>query len=405
MAEPWLGRPAKVPELIDKLRSVLAAHRAMQLVIASLPDRRAIALLLAVICNLVLAGAATAQSATPPTPSAAQPVTVGYHVSPPFVMRDGDGALGGMAIELWEEIARGLGYSSDYVEYPTIGALLAATEAGEIDIATSNISITEDRAAVVDFTQPWFDGGLRVMIDESGTTTAGDIWSGLSNAGYLKAYGWIVLLIIAATLGLTLFDRRFDKDFPKRWREGVAESFYAIMLQVTKGTLPGRTRLFGWLGRIFSALWLIIGIAAFAYVTSSVTSVMTSLAIEGTINGPDDLEGHTIGVLEGSVGERAMLADYVDIRRFEGIEAAVQALRDNRVDAVVHDAPVLEYYKLQHPDLSLDVVGRIFQPDKYGFSLPYADNSLIIPVTVNLLGLKEDGFLDTLENAYFGDER
>lgn len=359
-----------------------------------------------ILLSLTLTAAAAAQTAVLDAPAVApRSVTVGYHVSPPFVMRDSEGALGGMAIELWEEIAGALGYTSRYVEYPTIGGLIAATEAGQVDMAASNISITEERATAVDFTQPWFDGGLRVMVDESGTTTPGDIWSGLRNAGYLKAYGWIILLIVLATVGLTLFDRRFDKNFPKRWREGMAESFYSIMLLVTKGTLPGRTRLFGWMGRIFSAFWLIMGIAAFAYVTSSVTSVMTSLAIEGSINGPDDLVGHTVGVLEGSVGERAMRAEFIDIRRFDGIAAAVEGLRNNQVDAVVADAPVLEYYKLQHPDLGLDVVGRIFSTDKYGFAMPYADNSLIVPVTVKLLGLKEAGFLDTLDQAYFGDER
>ncbi|WP_210203643.1 transporter substrate-binding domain-containing protein [Breoghania corrubedonensis] len=357
--------------------------------------------------NLALVSVAAAQAtdAAAPPPAQQQPVTVGYHVSPPFVMVDSDGAPRGMAIDLWNEIAQGLGYTSTFVAYPTIGGMLAAVETGDIDVAASNLSITEERAAVVDFTQPWFDGGLRVMIDESGTTTPGDIWSGLRDAGYLKSYGLIILLIVVATLGLTLFDRRFDQNFPKRWRDGVAESFYSIMLVVTKGTLPGRSRLFGWVGRIFSAFWLVIGIATFAYVTSSVTSVMTSLAIEGSIRGPDDLGGHTIGVLSGSIGERAMRDEFIDIRRFDNIEAAVQGLRDNDVDAVVADGPVLEYYKQQHPDLGLDVVGRIFRPDKYGFAMPYTDTSRMVPVTVKLLALKEDGVLDKLESTYFGDER
>tara|TARA_R110002124_G_scaffold63350_43_gene173550 strand:- start:15831 stop:17012 length:1182 start_codon:yes stop_codon:yes gene_type:complete len=371
------------------------------------PVRLLVGWIACLLTNLMLIGGTTAQVNIEAGSPAADPksVTVGYHLSPPFVMRNSDGVLGGMAVELWEEIASGLGYASTYVDYPTIGGLIAASEAGQIDIAVSNISITEERATTVDFTQPWFDGGLRVMVDESGTTTPGDIWSGLGDAGFLKAYGWIILLIVLATLGLTLFDRRFDKNFPARWRDGLAESFYSTMLLVTKGTLPGRTRLFGWAGRIFSALWLVVGIAVFAFVTSSVTSVMTSLAIEGAINGPDDLGGHTVGVLEGGVGERAMRAEFVNIRRFDNIEMAVQALRENTVDAVVADGPVLEYYKLQHPDEGLDVVGRIFNPDKYGFAMPYATDLLMVPVTVRLLGLKEDGFLDMLEERYFGDER
>jgi hypothetical protein len=58
--------------------------------------------LLAVVLNLVMAAAVSAQSAVTPAVNASQPVTDGYHISPPFVMHDGEGPLGGMAIELWE---------------------------------------------------------------------------------------------------------------------------------------------------------------------------------------------------------------------------------------------------------------------------------------------------------------
>lgn len=359
---------------------------------------------LAALVWIASAGAVMAQDA-PVAPQAGENVVVGYHISPPFVMRDSDGNLHGMAIELWNKIAEEQGYIPSFRDYPTIADLLEATQSGDVDIAVGNVSITEQRATFVDFTQPWFDAGLRVMIDRQGATGFGDIWDGLWDAGYIKAYGWIVSLIIISTVGLTFFDRRFDGNFPKRWRDGLAESFYAVMLVVTKGTLPSRTKLFGWIGRIFSAIWLIVGIAVFAYVTSSVTSVMTSLAIEGNITGPDDLSGHTVAVFTGSISETIMIDDGIDVRRYDGIEPAVAALQRNDVDAIVADAPVLEYYKHEHPNLGLDVVGRIFNPGKYGFALPYKEDSRVLDVTIKLLALQESGFLDSLEKQYFGDER
>ena len=346
------------------------------------------------------AGAGQAQES-----AASENITVGYRVTPPFVMKDADGNLTGMAIDLWQAIDDGMGHTPTYVEYGSMADLVAATAAKKVDVAVGAMSITEERAQIVDFTQPWFDSGLRVMVDNYSSSSMSNLWDGLAESGHLQHYGILILLVIVATIGLTFFDRHFDKNFPRRWREGIAESFYSVMLMVTKGSLPSRSKLFGWYGRIFSAVWLVVGIAILAYITSSLTSVMTSIAVEGAITGPDDLPGHTVGVLKGSTAETTMQQDGIEFVTFASIDDAIAALRHNTVEAIVGDAPVLEYYKFVDPKPGLDVVGRIFAPDKLGFAMPYDADSLIFPVTVKLLSLKEDGIVEDLAEKYFGDER
>ncbi|MAM10729.1 MAG: ABC transporter substrate-binding protein [Rhizobiaceae bacterium] len=332
-------------------------------------------------------------------------IRVGYRVLPPFITKQDDGTLTGMASELWREIEDGFNIEPTYVEYETVADLLAATAARDVDVAVGAISITEERAELVDFTQPWFDSGLRVMVDDRASSSLINVWNGLAEAGYLRYYAWLLVLILIGTIGLTVFDRHFDKNFPKRWRDGVAESFYAVMLVVTRGSLPSRAKLFGWYGKIFSAFWLIIGIAVVAYITSSVTSVMTSIAITGSITGPDDLPGRTVGVFRGSTAENRMRRNGIDFITYTGMDDAVAALRSAEIDAIVGDAPVLEYFKAQNPELGLDVVGRIFAPDKFGFALPYGQDTLIQPITVRLLALQEDGVVRALAQQYFGNER
>lgn len=354
---------------------------------------------------LAVAPPAQAQAQDTAPADGPEEITVGYRAIPPFVVRGEDGELGGMAAELWERIAEGVQLSSRYVEYDTVADLLAATAANEVDVAVGAISITKERAERVDFTQPWFDSGLRIMVDNTASSSLGNLWNGLAEAGYLKYYAWLVVLILLSTIGLTVFDRRFDKNFPTRWRDGVAESFYSVMLVVTKGTLPSRSRLFGWYGRLFSALWLIVGIAAVAYVTSSVTSVMTSIAISSGIDGPEDLSGRTVGVFRGSTAENLMRQEGVELVTYSDIDTAVEGLRDNDIDAFVGDSPVLEYYKFKNPDLGLDVIGPRFSPEKYGFALPYGEDTLVYPITLRLLALQEDGVVDEIADDYFGDER
>lgn len=329
-------------------------------------------------------------------------VKVGLYESSPFVMKGAAESPRGMAVDLWEKLADRLEITSDYAVYPTLPELRRALQGGEISVAVTNLTVTQERAKLTDFTQPWFDGGMRIMTSDSSDTGLSAVYRGLASAGHLSAYGWLAFVIVLGTLGLTVFDRRFDPDFPRRWRDGVANSFYNVMSVVTTGRIPSRKNLFGWLGRIWSALWLICGIGVLAYITSSVTSVMTTLAITDSIAGPGDLPGRTVGVMEGTVEEEFATRMSLDKRSFPEIEAAVKALHDGSISAIIGDAPVLEYFIKSNPRQGLDVVGPIFEPDKYAFALPLG-SPLTKPLTIELLGLKEDGTVNQVKLDYFGD--
>ena len=185
----------------------------------------------------------------------------------------------------------------------------------------------------------------------------------------MEAYARLLGLILLATVLVSLFDRHFDKNFPKRWREGLAEGFYTVMSVATSGKQPSRAHLFGWIGRIFSALWLVCGIAVLAYVTSLVTSVMTTIALDGRVAGVSDLADKRVGVQTGSTAEEYAVSSRLGIRRFDNIELAAQALAAGRIDVVLGDAPVLDYYAHNTADSRVRVIGEIFALEKYGFAI------------------------------------
>lgn len=363
------------------------------------PRKNIFALLtLTVLVGLCAMASSRAQQAPPPT----QPgLRVGVYVSPPFVMKQ-DGRYTGMAIELWEKIAAELGLRFSYEQVPTLRQLVDATASGNLDVAVTNLSITESRADRIDFTHPWYDAGLRIMVNKDQGTGFWDVIAGLRQSGHLQAYAWLALVIVLATILLTLFDRRFDRDFPRTWREGIAESFYTVMSVATSGRPPSRKNLFGWIGRIWQALWLVCGVAVLAYVTSSVTSVMTTLSLSNQISSLVDLRDKTVGVFTGSVAEEYAHENGFTERSYRDIDEAVTALLDKKVAAVIADAPVLEYYALGRADLPLSVIGPIFKPDKYGFGRPRGSN-LSRPVTVAIIGTRESGELEELRTKYFGE--
>ncbi|WP_417711711.1 transporter substrate-binding domain-containing protein [Roseibium aggregatum] len=349
---------------------------------------------------LVFFSFSTLAVAQDPAPELKQ-IVVGVHESPPFVMIEGE-EVTGMAVDLWEYIAGEIGVEYTYKPYDTVGQLVDAVSTEEVDLAVTNLTITEKRAARFDFTQPWFDAGLRIMVSETPHVGFRGLIEGLHDAGYLKAYGWLAFIILISTIGMTIFDRKFDKDFPGRWTEGVAESFYSVMSVVTSGKSPKRKNLFGWVGRIWQALWLVCGIAVMAYVTSSVTSVMTSLSITGTVHNVSDLQGKTVAVAQGSSAEEFTHDSIITSISTKNIQASVDALDRGWVEAIIGDAPVLEYYLHRNPQRELKVVGPIFQPEKYGFGLPHG-SPLRREMTIEVIGAQEDGLIEDLHKKYFGD--
>ncbi|WP_411507283.1 transporter substrate-binding domain-containing protein [Brucella anthropi] len=353
------------------------------------------------LCASVLALLLVAVASVAHAQQTPRPVQVGVYVSEPFVNKQGD-AYSGMAIDIWQDIAARMNLASQYVEYPNYAELVKAVSENKVDAAVTNLTITEQRAQIVDFTHPWFDAGLRIMVHTQAGTGWDDLINRLDDAGHLVTYAWILGILLASTIVLTIFDRRFDEAFPKRWREGLAENFYHVVSIATSGK-TSRKNLFGWMGRIWQTFWMVFGIAIIAYLTSSITSVMTAAHISNNISNLSDLQGKSVGVRAGSVAEQFLKSRSIATVPFDHMPEAVGALVNDEIAAIVGDGPVLEYYAHQHADQPVDLVGNIFSPDKYGFAFP-RQSELVKPASVAILSAHEDEEIARLKARYFGPE-
>ncbi len=308
------------------------------------------------IAVLVLLLCGTDPVASQPAPVA---VKVAVYVAPPFVMQSADGYTG-FSWELWQQAAAELKLTYDVQSVASISQLLQLLRDRQIDIAVADLSITGARFHTMDFTEPYIDAGLRIMIDEDRHTGMGSLMTELRLGGHLRIYGWIGVFIVLGTIALTLIDRRYHPEFPARWTDGLAEAFYHVMSVATSGSTSHRN-LLGAIGRILGAIWLACGVAVVAYVTSSITSVMTVSKMAYQINDFNDLRGKHVGVLEASVGEAFSREAMLDVQSFATMEEAVDALLKREISAIVDDAPQLEWYDKAHPELPITVVGPVFK--------------------------------------------
>lgn len=86
---------------------------------------------------------------------------------PPFEFEEG-GEYKGIDIDLINAIAKDQGFKIE-LSPMDFGGIIPAMQAGELDLAIAGMSITDDRKKVVDFSEPYFEAGLTLVVKEDNT--------------------------------------------------------------------------------------------------------------------------------------------------------------------------------------------------------------------------------------------
>lgn len=92
----------------------------------------------------------------------------------PFEFKQ-DGKYTGFDVQLWEAIAKQA--NLDYKLQPMdFNGIIPGLQTHNIDVALAGITIREDRAQVIDFSDPYYESGLAILVDkDSDIKTAADL--------------------------------------------------------------------------------------------------------------------------------------------------------------------------------------------------------------------------------------
>ena len=136
-------------------------------------------------------------------------LTVGTELpAPPFwIGEDYDSLTGGFEVDLAKEIAKRLNLgTTKFVEMPFTG--LVAGQQCPCDINFSQVTITEDRAKVVQFSEPYFDANQGVLVKKGTTVSSLEEARNLKWGAQVNTTG---ALYIAETIKPTTEARLFDR--------------------------------------------------------------------------------------------------------------------------------------------------------------------------------------------------
>ena len=294
--------------------------------------------------------------------SLAAPLRVGLKEAPPFSMKDAAGRWQGLAVELWESAAAGL--DLDYVyEERDLRGLLEGVAAGELDVAVGALTITAERERRFDFTSPFFATGLGIAVPDR-PAGLGALARGLWDVRLL----WVLLALVGGVLLVSALVWHFERRDPRnpeghdpRW-----SLWWAII------TLIGYddTQPTSFAGRAVAVFWMVASVVGVSVLTAVLTTVLTVSRLDSNVSGPDDLYRVEVASVPGSSAAAYLERRRIVFKGFPTLDAAMDALAAGAVEAVVYDAPLLQYQALHRERVR--VLDARFDPQNYAFALPTA---------------------------------
>ncbi len=327
-------------------------------------------------------------------------VVVGTRVLSPFVIKEGD-KLSGFSAELWDRLALELSITTQWKEAPNVRDLLALVESGEAKLGISAVSITRAREEKFEFSQPMFESGLQILVPQQADKGSGlsQFWAFLTSEAMLMVLGLLALFILIPGHIAWFIERGHGS-------AEISRSYFPGIFQAmawAAGAFVGQqsNHLQTLLGRVMSLFAIISSVIFLTYVQATLTTAMTVEQLKGGIQGPGDLPGKRVGTTTGSTAAAWLKEHSIGVTEFQRITEAYQALEQGSLDAVVFDAPVLQYHASREGAGKVEVVGPIFKKENYGIVFP-PGSPLRKPVNAALLKMREDGSYDALINKWFG---
>lgn len=324
---------------------------------------------------------------------------VGVSGNEPFVVQDGV-SVGGLSLDVWEQMALSAGEGFEYQRSESVQDSLDQLASGEVDVVAGPITITAERQAKFDFTQPYFNSSLGIVSKDIGFTVWGSVKPFFSKTFFVALGVFLVILTIVGFL-VWVVERRSDGGpFSSGPVNGLGNGIWLALVTMTTvgyGDLAPRTVM----GRIVLGCWMVVAlVSATSLLAGLAGTIALSTSESVKIETAGDLNGKRVALIKNSpsvefVSQHEGKKVYAD-----SLQDAMNLLEDDAVSAVVFDRPQMRYYLEQNALENAVVSPQKYRRQGYGFAFrkgdPRAESYNLI-----LLKLQEEGVLSSIERDWF----
>jgi len=326
---------------------------------------------------------------------------VGTKVAPPFAMKDREGQWEGISIELWKMIAKQLGLQYQFREYD-LKSLLESTANKSLDVAIAAITITGERERKFDFSHSYYTTGLSIAVPQKDSQGWMSVLKGFFSYQILLLLGILSVVLLLVGTVTWLAERKSNPDhFSPNPIKGIASGmWWAAVTMTTVGYGDMTPKTLG--GRVIALFWMFVSLLLVSSVIAGVASTLTVAKIDHLISKPEDLARGKIASIRHSVSDRYLRERRIYPFYYESVLEGLKAITENKVDATVYDAPLLQYTIKQHFPQALMTVGSLFEMQNYGIAFPEGS---VLRESVNraMLDILHSEAWEKIRHKYLGE--
>ncbi len=324
--------------------------------------------LLSGLVFIALAGSSLAATTDSGTAAKAK-LIVGTKQSPPFAIKQADGSWEGLSIELWRSIAEDMGLAYEFREM-TLGELLDGVADNSLTASVAALTVTGEREKKMDFSHPFYSTGLGIAVSQDAGGSWGDVIGGIFSPAFIQVLLSLSALLLVCGLLVWLFERRGNPDeFGGRPLKGIGSGFWwAAVTMTTVGYGDKSPKTLG--GRLVAIVWMFAGIIVISSFTAAITSSLTLSTLNSSIRGPEDLFKVKVASVDNSTSGNYLNRKGISFQTLADPAEGLKALAAGQVDAVVYDAPILQYLIHQTYSGELAMLPGTFERQDYAIALP-----------------------------------
>ena len=324
---------------------------------------------------------------------------VGVFDIPPYAMQSANGKWEGLSIEVWQIIAGELGAVYEFKEFSRRRQAADALQRAEIDVIPL-VHLTESYETVMDLSHSYHRSGLAIAVPQK---SPGIGWIGylqrFASADTLKLVGLLLLLSVISGIIIWFLENKKNREmFGGNPSQGIASGiWWAMVTMTTVGYGDKAPRTAG--GRVVAVIWMFFSIILVTSYTAVITASFTVEELSGKVRSPSDLVDARVGALANSKTLEYLEEIGIPVQPFNSLEEALQAVDDNRLDAVVDDDAQLQYLIKKGFQGKLNVLPETFAHYYVSMALS-TDSRLREPLNRALARIIDRGEWTRLEEKY-----